>query len=119
MVTRADVVGNDVTVVVLFDGCSKFNVVLFDCSCSRFKMIAPGPVNVTEVGSIVDWHARPPVHAQLENWYPGGILHADTVALPKSVLKNEPPLSTPGVEQELQSTDADEAGLVRTLTRAA
>ena len=119
MVTSADVVGSDVTVVVLFDGCSKFKVVLFACSCSRFKMIAPGPVNVTEVGSVVGWHARPPVHVQLENVYPAGTLHADTVALPKSVLKNEPPLLTPGVEQEFQFTDADEAGLVRTLTRAA
>ena len=119
MVTKADVVGNDVTVVVLFDGCSKFNVVLLACSCSRFKMIAPGPVNVTEVGLVVDWQARPPVHVQLENLYPEGILHADTVELPKSALKNEPPLSTPGVEQEFQFTDADEEGLVRTLTRAA
>jgi len=108
VVTRADVVGNDVTVVVLFVGCSKFTVVLLACSCSRFKMIAPGPANVTEVGLVVGWHARPPVHVQLENLYPEGILHADTVELPKSALKNEPPLSIPGAEQEFQFTDADE-----------
>jgi hypothetical protein len=41
------------------------------------------------------------------------------VAVPKSVLKNEAPLVSPGVEHEPQFTDTDEARFVRTVTWAA
>lgn len=91
-------------------------VELFDCTGSRFNSIVPGPVNVTSVGLVEAWQVIPPVQVQLEKPYPEGRLHPVTVAEPKSVLKNEPPLSTPGVEHEPQLTDADVAGLVRTLT---
>ena len=76
----------------------------------------PGPLKVTVVGLIEVWQVIPPVHVQPEKPYPEGRLHAVTVAEPKSLLKNEPPLPTPADEQELQFTDADDAGLVITLT---
>ena len=94
-------------------------VELFDCSGSRLSVIVPGPLKVNAVGLIEAWQVSPPVHVQLEKLYPEGRLHPATVAEPKSELKNEPPPSVPGVEQEPQFTDADEAGFIRTLTRAA
>jgi hypothetical protein len=44
------------------------------------------------------------------------MLQAVTVAVPKLVLKNDAPFPSPGPEHEPQSTDADEAGLVTTVT---
>lgn len=61
----------------------------------------------------------PPEHVQLRKLYPAGMLQAVTVAIPKLVLKNEAPLASPSEEHEPQFTDADEAGFVRTVTRAA
>jgi hypothetical protein len=43
-------------------------------------------------------------------------LHANTLVDPKLVLKNEAPLASPVEEHEAQFTDADEAGLVATVT---
>ena len=94
-------------------------VELLDCSGSRFRVIVPGPVNVTGVGLVKAWQVSPPVQNQLEKLYPEGRLHAVTFAEPKLGLKNEPPLPVPGEEQDPQFTDADEAGFVRTLTWAA
>ena len=65
------------------------------------------------------WHVSPPVHVQLENPYPEGMLHAVTVADPKSVLKNEPPLPMPGPEHDPQFTEAEAIGVVRMLSWAA
>ena len=91
---------------------------VFNCSCSRSNVIVPGPVKVTVVGLAEVWQVNPPEQAQPEKTYPEDRLQAVTVAEPKSVLKNEPPVSIPGVEQVPQFTDADEAGLMRTLTWA-
>jgi hypothetical protein len=44
------------------------------------------------------------------------MLHAATVLEPKSVLRNDSPLPTPGAEHEPQFTVADELGLMMTLT---
>ena len=48
--------------------------------------------------------------------YPRAMLQAVTVAVPKLVLKNDALLASSGAAHEPQSTDADEAGFVTTVT---